>query len=74
MEKTEKKRVVLTYPHDLLDKPLTYHLIKDYDLVVNILKAKITPRAQGLLVLEIEGDKEKLEEGISYLKKTIRRL
>lgn len=70
MEKTLKKRVVLTFPHDLLDKPITYHLIKDFDLIVNILKAKITPREQGLLVLEIEGEEDKLEQGLAYLKET----
>ncbi|MFH1459091.1 MAG: 4Fe-4S binding protein [Candidatus Omnitrophota bacterium] len=66
----EKKRVVLTFPHDLLGKPITYHLIKDYNLIVNILKAKITPKEQGLLVLEIEGDKHQLQEGVNFLKKT----
>jgi ferredoxin len=66
----EKKRVVLTFPHDLLDKPIAYHLIKDYDLVVTILKAKITPKEQGLLVLEIQGTKHNLDKGIAYLKKT----
>jgi len=66
----EKKRVVLTFPHQLLDKPITYHLIKEYDLVVTILKAKITPKEQGLLVLEIKGSKANLEKGIQYLKKT----
>ncbi len=66
----EKRRVVLTFPHGLLDKPITYHLIKDYDLIVNILKAKITPKEQGLLVLEIEGEKNNLELGLGYLKNT----
>lgn len=66
----EKKRVVLTFPHQLLEKPITYHLIKDYDLVVTILKAKITPKEQGLLVLEIKGSKANLEKAITYLKKT----
>jgi len=66
----DKKRVVLTFPHNLLDKPITYHLIKDYDLVVNILKAKIMPNEEGLLVLEIAGENKKLSEGIKYLKQT----
>ncbi|MBU0634915.1 MAG: 4Fe-4S binding protein [Candidatus Omnitrophica bacterium] len=64
----KKKRVVLTFPHGLLDKPITYHLIKDYDLIVNILKAAVTPKEQGLLVLEIEGKEQNLNSGINYLK------
>lgn len=65
-----KKRVVLTFPQDLVDKPITYHLIKDYDLIVNILKAKVTPKEEGVLVLELEGKRLNLEEGIDYLKKS----
>ena len=65
-----KKRVVLTFPHELLDKPITYHLIKDYDLIVNLLRVKITPNEEGVMVIEIEGDDNKLEDGIAYLKKT----
>ncbi len=65
-----KKRVVLTFPQELLDKPITYHLIKDYDLIVNLLRVKITPKEEGVMVVEIEGDDDKFEEGVAYLKKT----
>ncbi|MCK4994861.1 MAG: 4Fe-4S binding protein [Candidatus Omnitrophica bacterium] len=65
----EKKRLVLTFPHELLDKPITYHLIKDYDLIVNMLRVKITPKEQGVMVVEIEGDDAAIEDGIAYLKK-----
>ncbi len=63
-----KKRVVLTFPHSLVDKPITYHLVKDYGLVFNILKARVTPREEGRLVLEIEGKRENLNKGIKFLK------
>ena len=64
----EKRRVVLTFPNNLLDKPITYHLIKDYDLIVNILNAKITPKEEGVMALEIEGESKNLDEGIKFLK------
>jgi Fe-S-cluster-containing dehydrogenase component len=64
-----KKRVVLTFPHNLVDQPITYHLIKDYDLIINILSARVTPREEGKMVLEIEGEKESLDKGIKYLQK-----
>ncbi|RKY36169.1 MAG: (Fe-S)-binding protein [Candidatus Omnitrophota bacterium] len=63
-----KRKVVLTFPQNLLDKTITYRLIKDYDLIINILKANITPKEQGVLVLEIEGKKQKLESGLDYLR------
>ncbi len=61
------KRIVLTFPHNLLDKPIVYKLVKDYDLVFNILQAKITPKEEGLMVLELTGKKENYAEGVKYL-------
>ena len=63
-----KRKVVLTFPHKLVDKPITYHLVKDYDLVVNIMKARVGPNEQGLLVVELEGQSKNLDKGIKYLK------
>jgi ferredoxin len=61
------KRIVLTFPHKLVDKPIVYKLVKDFDLVFNILQAKITPQEEGLLVLELTGTKEHYADGITYL-------
>lgn len=61
------KRIVLTFPHSLVDRPIVYKLVKDYDLVFNILQAKITPKEEGLLVLELKGKKENYAEGVKYL-------
>jgi len=64
-----KKTLVLKFPQALVDKPITYKLVKDYDLKINILKANITIR-EGNMVLGIEGPDNKIKEGIEYLKKT----
>ena len=61
------KRIVLTFPHRLVDKPIIYKLVKSYDLVFNILQARITPKEEGLLVLELTGKKENYANGIKYL-------
>ena len=61
------KRIVLTFPHKLLDKPVVYKLVKDFDLVFNILQAKITPKEEGILILELTGKKENYAKGIKYL-------
>jgi|SRR5690554_1647818 len=63
-----KKRVVLSFPPELTEKPLTYHLVKDYDLAINILKAKIIPGEEGSLVVELSnGSMEKIKEGLDFL-------
>jgi ferredoxin len=63
-----KKRIVLTFPPTLVGQPITYHLVKDYDLMLNILRAIVTPKEEGRLVLELSGRKKSLEDGINYLK------
>lgn len=62
------KRIVLHFPHRLVDQPIVYRLVKDFDLQFNILKASVTPQEEGLMVLELTGDKEKYNKGIRYLK------
>jgi ferredoxin len=42
-------------------------LVKDYDLTVNILRARITPKEEGRLVLEVTGKRQDLEAGINYM-------
>jgi len=49
----QKKRVVLSFPPQLIDQAVTYRLIKDFDLMINIMRARITPKEQGRLVVEI---------------------
>jgi len=61
------KKVVLRFSAETADKPIIYHLVKDYDLIINILKAQINPHKEGTMVLEISGDK--YDEGISFLEK-----
>ena len=61
------KKVVLKFPHQLIEQPIVCDLVRKFDLTVNILKAKITPREEGLLVLELEGDQSAYEQGIAYV-------
>lgn len=63
-----KKRIVLTFPSGLIDQPITYHLIKDYNLAVNILRARVSPKEEGRLMIELSGEKNSLDEGMKYLK------
>jgi len=61
------KRIVLTFPHKMVDEPIVYKLVKDHDLIFNILQARITPKEEGLMVLELKGTKENYAEGVKYL-------
>lgn len=61
------QRVILSYPPESVEEPVTYRLVKDFDLMVNILKARIRPREGGRLVMELSGTKENLESGMAHL-------
>lgn len=61
------KKIVLHFPSKLVDQPIVYHLVKDYDLQFNILKASVTPQEEGLMVLELVGKKENFDKGVAYL-------
>jgi NAD-dependent dihydropyrimidine dehydrogenase PreA subunit len=63
------KKIVLRFPKRLVERPIIYRLVKDYDLEFNILKASITPEQEGLLVLELKGDQKEYDRGIEFLMK-----
>jgi ferredoxin len=62
-----RRRLDLTFPPAEALKPLTYHLVKDYDLTPNILRAQIQPGQQGRMLLEVRGAAEAIDDGISFL-------
>jgi ferredoxin len=64
---TISKRVVLHFQSRMVDQPIIYRLVKDYDLVLNILKASITPKEEGIMVVELTGPRANYDKGIKYL-------
>lgn len=60
-------KVVLRFPAAISDKPIIFHLVKDYDLMINILKANINPHKEGTMVLDVVG--EKAVEGLEFLRR-----
>ena len=62
-----KKNVVLSFPPSLIEEPVTYRLIRDFDLQVNILRATVRPRERGRMVVELMGEKANLEKAFDYL-------
>ena len=69
---TVSKKVVLHFPRRLVEQPVIYRLVKDYNLEFNILRASITaePEEEGLLVLELKGEQEEYDKGVNFLLKS----
>ena len=64
---TVSKRIVLHFPPRLVDKAIVSKLVKDYGLDFNILKASVTPGEEGLLVMELTGERRNYDRGMKYL-------
>ncbi|MEA3507124.1 MAG: 4Fe-4S binding protein [Elusimicrobiota bacterium] len=62
------KKIVLHFPRSLVNEPIVYKLIKDFNLSFNILKAQILPDREGLMVMELHGTQEDYKKGVEYLK------
>ena len=63
-----KKRVLFSFPKEMVEKPVVYHLVKDFDLVVNIFRAKITPEDEGFLLLDITGQEQRIQAGLDFVR------
>lgn len=61
------RKLVLFFPTCECEKPIIYHLVKDYDLVVNVFRAKVTPREEGHLVLDVTGSEPDIARALAYL-------
>ena len=61
---TGRMRVRLTFPPDLVQKPVVYHLVKDFDIVTNIRRAEVRSD-HGWVVLELEGAEDRLLQGVA---------
>ena len=64
---TTRQRLVLTFPAEAIDEPITYNLIKEYDVMINILNADITHGRKGNLLIEMSGKEINVQEALVYL-------
>jgi len=60
--------LILRFPITEVQKPVVCNLTKQYDLTFNILNATIFPRKEGLMVLELAGNRKSFKDGVRYLK------
>ncbi len=61
------KKVFLYFPKSETEKPIVYHLVKDYNLIINIFRAKITPEEEGYLLIDMTGSEEDIRRGLEFV-------
>lgn len=57
----------MRFPQRLVNKSIVSRLVREYGLDFNILKASVTPGEEGLLVMELTGDRRNYDKGIEFL-------
>ncbi len=62
------KRFVMTFPPEEVERPYMYRLVKEFDLMPNILRATISPQDVGHMVLELGGKGPAIDKGLEFLR------
>ncbi len=63
----KKRKLVLSFPEKIVTRPITYKLVKEFDLEFSILRAEITPDVEGKMLIELSGDDDQIGKAIKYL-------
>ena len=62
------RRVMLTFPQELLKEPIIYNLDQQFNVVINIYSADIAEdRDRGWLIVELMGDEKQIEDGLTWV-------
>ncbi len=61
-----KRRVMLTFPEELLKEPIIYNLSQQFKIVTNIRRADVSEN-RGWIVVELEGEEKGIEDGLGWM-------
>ena len=59
-------RLFVSFPEELVDRPMIYEIVKRFDVVPNIRRANVEAHS-GWVILELSGDEEQRDAAIAYL-------
>jgi ABC-type methionine transport system ATPase subunit len=62
------KKLKLKIPVNLINEPIIYKMVTQFDIMPNILTARLDKDSEGDVLIEIKGTPDNIEKGIEYLK------
>lgn len=63
-----KSKYVLSYSSTTASEPILWKLVKDYNILINILRASINPGQEGTMLVELSAAEDgKLEKALEWL-------
>ncbi|HYR61498.1 MAG TPA: NIL domain-containing protein [Actinomycetota bacterium] len=60
-----RRRILLTFPEDLITQPVIYTMGTRFGVVTNVRRANVEER-MGWVILEIEGAEDALDAAVAY--------
>ena len=63
-----EKKYRIHFPLAQISAPIVTHLVTDYDLSPNLLRADVDAKNGGWLVVSLTGEKTQLEAALSWLR------
>ncbi len=61
-----KRRVMFTFPQELIKEPIIYNLGRKFNVITNVRRADVTEN-KGWVMLELEGEEKDIEQGIAWV-------
>lgn len=61
------RKVMLKYPEHLIQAPVLFRMVRQFDVIPNIRRARVTDTV-GEIALELEGAEDQIDQGIAYLR------
>jgi L-aspartate semialdehyde sulfurtransferase ferredoxin len=58
-------RLFVSFPEELVDRPMIYEIVKKFDVVPSIRRANVEDHS-GWVILEINGEQQQLDAAITY--------
>ena len=59
-------RLFVSFPEELVDRPMIYELVKRFDVVPNIRRANVEAHS-GWVILELAGTPDVRDQAVAYL-------
>jgi len=60
-------KYVIKFPPRLVERPMASELVSRFGLVVNILRARVEPDEEGMLVVDLTGAPADIKAGLAYV-------
>jgi len=64
---TVNKKVILRFSPEVVEQPIVFQLVKDFNLIPNIIRAQVSEEKKGFLLLGLSGAEGDYRRALLYL-------